>query len=114
MPGRQPVAEVVELEAHAIKTPGLERARLGMAVTVRQVQHAVGDAERRAVRRHVAEPGDQMRHRPVGHDVELDHRRTQELDRLPHRVAVEDDRAAVVGALVARRAWTLSIPRRLL
>ncbi len=67
-----------------------------------EVQHRIGDAQRRPVRRHVAEPDGQLRLRQVGRQRQLDGRIAQDFESVRKRLRVEAERQSVVDALVGR------------
>ncbi len=103
VPGREGMGGVVELDAHRVAPAGRERRGLGMAVTVGEVEHAVGDERRGAVGRDVAEARDDEGLGPVGAELERRDRRAQDLEALGERRAVEAQGRAVVEALVRRQ-----------
>ena len=72
-----------------------------MAVAMGEVQDAVADAERAAIRAHVAQPDDQVRERPVGGNVERDDGGTEKFEPAGKRCRIEYQRERVVVALVA-------------
>ena len=61
MPGREGIAAIVELQPDRIEALRLERRGLGVAVAVGEVEHAVGDPPRGAVRRDVAQARAELR-----------------------------------------------------
>ena len=93
-------ARVVELQAHAVAPARQERRRLLVAVVMREVQDAVGDAQRLARGMDVAEPGDEVGDRLVGRKLDVEHRRAEQLDRAVERRGLEGERTRVVLALV--------------
>src|ERR1700733_1373509 len=74
----------------------------GMAVAMRQIEDAVGNPPGGAVRRDVANPDAELRSGFVGSDLDGDLRRAEDFHPLGQRIAVEDERKAVVVALIDR------------
>ena len=95
-------AAIVELQAHAIALPRHQRRGRGVAVAMREVQHAEAHAQRFARRMDVAQPDHQVGDRLVAGELERDDGRAQDLHGLVERRRLEQQRADVVGTLVAR------------
>ena len=74
-----------------------------VAVAMRQVEQAVGNERRGAVRRDVLQPGGDHRRRLVEAISRVTTAAPNISSALPERLGVEADRATVVGALVGRQ-----------
>ena len=82
MAGRDGLADVVQLQRHPILLAGNERRRLGVAVAVGEVQHAVADARGGAVRRDQRQARHEEGVRLVGRHDGLEDGRAQKLQPL--------------------------------
>ncbi len=109
MAGQKSVAEVVELDGDAVALAGLQRLRLAMPVAMREIERPIADTGRGAARRHVAEPHANERQRPVDCELERRLRRAQELEALGQRLGIEDERVAVILALIGRHVAVAAI-----
>src|SRR5215470_10355303 len=101
MAGWKHRARVVELDAHLVALPYHQERGVLVPVAMGEVEHAVADAQRFAAGMQVAQADRQVRHRPVGYDLERGDRRAKYLDRRFERRGVENERARVVFPLIA-------------
>ena len=109
MPGQERVARVVELDADRGRArPATIGRTSACAIAMGEVEDAERHAGRCTVRAHVAEPDGDEGRRPVDLELQLDHRRAEDLEALLERRPVEGQRAAVVLALVARELGALA------
>ena len=73
-----------------------------MTVAIREIQHAEAHAQRLAGRMDIAQTDHKVGDRLVAGDIERDDGRAQDLQGLVERRRLEQQRAPVVGTLVAR------------
>src|SRR5215211_7500399 len=93
---------------YLVAAPGLEWARILMALTVSEVEEATGDERRRAVGEDLAEADANEPERPVDREVESQGREPEDLERLVERLEVVGERARIVEPLVTGEVGVLS------
>ncbi len=101
MAGTEAVAAGIEHQGDARLAVLLHRHRLGIAVAVRQVENAEGDAGRRSVRMDIDDTRGEIGGFGTAGKLEVEHRLAEIVLRLEQRVRVESERARIVDALVA-------------
>src|SRR5689334_8390335 len=86
-----------------------ERRRVFVALTMAEIEQAVSQPQRGAVRRHIAKPHREMRLRRVAFDLDLDRRLAEDLQRLVQRRTVETEALRIVDTLVIGQVGTEAI-----
>ena len=102
MAGRHRMPDRVEPHAHVVEPAALERLDLAVTVAVGQIEEPARDQERRAVRRHSAEPNGDERLGAIRLERQLDLRKAEDVERLLERFEREAHRARVLRTLVGR------------
>ena len=94
------LSQIIEAEGHRLGLARHHRIVTLEAMAARQIEHPVGDQGRGAVGRHLAEPRDDDAHGLVDGEPKRHLRRAEELQRRVERCGIEDEGAAVIGALI--------------
>jgi hypothetical protein len=109
--GGKRVRHEVERHLHLVAAAGLERARVLVAVAVRQVEEPTRHESGRPVWKDLAEPHGDERARAVGGELQGHLRESEDLERLGERLRVEREGERVVGPLIAREVGGLALRR---
>ncbi len=100
------MGKVVELHPYLIPSARFERLRCFMALPMREIQQPVRDTQDRPVRGDFSETDGDHRHRLIDAQIKFHDRCAQDFKSFGEGIAIEDERTAIVGSLIA---WHFTI-----
>ena len=96
------MGKVVELHPHLIPSARFERLRCFMTLAMGKIQQSIGDTQDRSVGGDFSETDGDHRHRLIDAQIKFHDRCAQDFKSFGERIAIEDERASIVGSLIAR------------
>ena len=109
VPGGKAAGNTAQRNLHAVGFAWLKRLGVFIAVAVRQIQQAVADTQRAAIRRYVAQPRGEQGLRLVAANVEFEFGFSHYLQRVFQRCGVETHTLCVVDTLVIRQVGAQAV-----